>query len=641
MAEIYRNPNGNFEIVTPLIDVSSDDDEYLSGKASELDSNTIIIYYHNATVWTAATFSGTPVELGSTGVYSIQILSSFFTARDESYPIFIKIVDDAGTKTWKDTGIIIQSNMKMEKLEVSRSDSNPAVKFNNGSSGNAFDLNSSTGYGIRVTSGSKALSLESINNEGLNITSTNGKAVQITASADQGINVTSYSECIELSSSNSLTGLKAQRVYLTGASGLSTLHIIGSGSAPAVSITHSTDKGVFISAATTGLEVITTGGAAVKFTANNDTGLLVSGLTGATISGTSFQGLVITSNNTNDAVQFYNSGTGRALRILSSSPDETWLVQNSGNGHATKMDCTVASAFQMRSTGDKDIDAAEITDILTDTNEIQGKVPAVGPIASQADVQSLSNNTRYRISVPTFAKIPDSSFIMVPVSIYFLDDDGLPYDPDDSEVALQIRAVNQQAYKTTLYDDEAGTTPASLNSTFSPSYYDVIKITTGEYMSYLKIASTETVDTWSLKFKFEESTNEITLPSQISILDEVSVITLDDSSTNRQIIAKSLKVEEIPDAEVSGSIYKDLKDGIDSTVAKLPATGTISNYSMSTTVDGRTMEYINKLILAMFTGKYVKDSPVDGQLTIMEQDNTTPLAIMAITETQRTRISPV
>jgi len=281
---------------------------------------------------------------------------------------------------------------------------------------------------------------------------------------------------------------------------------------------------------------------------------------------------------------------------------------------------------------------AETVLIVEDTNQIQGVTPGT-VISTQVDVQALQNNTRYRISVPSFIQIPYSSNIMVPISIYFLDDDGLPFDPDSSEVAIQVRAVNQQAYKTFMYNDEPGSTPASLNGTFSPSYYTIIKLGTGEYQTYFKIPSTETVDTLQLKFKFKEATNEITLPVQTNLVKQVDLVTLDDSSANRQVVGKAMKVENISESEVSGSIYKDIKDDTAAVVAKLPS-GDISDYSLATTVDGRTIEYMNELILSMFTGRYRKDFPSAGQLTIYKQNNSTVLAVVAITPTERTRITP-
>jgi len=166
---LFRNPNGDFELIFPLIDIALADESFVTGKASELDSNTVIIIYHNATVWTTASFaSGTPVEIGgSTGVYHITILNSWFTARDEDYPIFIKIEDDAGSKTWKTIPITIEGKLKLEKLELEAGNVNhPSMKVI------GLELESSTGqeaFNLRDPNGSGCLNLFADGNSCINI----------------------------------------------------------------------------------------------------------------------------------------------------------------------------------------------------------------------------------------------------------------------------------------------------------------------------------------------------------------------------------------------------------------------------------------------------------------------------------------
>ena len=166
---LFRNPNGDFELIFPLIDPTNADERFVTGKASELDSNTIIIIYHNATIWTTTSFaSGTPVEIGgSAGVYHITILNSWFTARDEDYPIFVKIEDDTATKTWKTIPITIEGKLKLEKLELEAGNVNhPSMKVI------GLELESSTGqeaFNLRDPNGSGCLNLFADGNSCINI----------------------------------------------------------------------------------------------------------------------------------------------------------------------------------------------------------------------------------------------------------------------------------------------------------------------------------------------------------------------------------------------------------------------------------------------------------------------------------------
>lgn len=205
-------------------------------------------------------------------------------------------------------------------------------------------------------------------------------------------------------------------------------------------------------------------------------------------------------------------------------------------------------------------------------------------------------------------------------------------------MAIQIRAINAQTLKTALFDDEAGTVSATASVTFV-GFWQLNRLGVGRYQTFYKLPSTESADQWNLKFQLEESTVLLEYPQNISIVESLAAIELDDSVANRQIIAKSLKVEDVSsDAEVSGSIYKDLKDPLDSIVVKLP-TGTISDYGLSTaSSDGVTTEQLHKFLASMFNGRSRKDFPAAGDITYYERDNTTVLSQVTITTAERTRV---
>lgn len=89
---------------------------------------------------------------------------------------------------------------------------------------------------------------------------------------------------------------------------------------------------------------------------------------------------------------------------------------------------------------------------------------------------------------------------------------------------------------------------------------------------------------------------------------------------------------------VAGSVYKDIKDGVDAVVAKLPS-GTISDLALTSLIDGQPLSYVLELVMALVNGRYLKDSPVNGQMTVFKRDNATVLTIIQITETEGTRVS--
>ena len=77
---------------------------------------------------------------------------------------------------------------------------------------------------------------------------------------------------------------------------------------------------------------------------------------------------------------------------------------------------------------------------------------------------------------------------------------------------------------------------------------------------------------------------------------------------------------------------------LDAIVAKLPASGAISNLQIDTTFDGVRLDRSFENINAMFNGKFSKDVPTDGQITFYKRDNATPLSIVSVSDTERNRI---
>lgn len=576
--EIFRDANNNFQIIFPLTDRTVGD--FVTGMAAQLDVNTILPYYYNlSSAWVAATFSGTVVEIGSKGYYHMTFLTSWFTSRNLGYPITVMLIDDAGTKQWKDQSIIIQPNLEVNTWHVTRDDGTPAFKLQNttglalsviSSAGKAGLIDGQSGIGLDIQGSTEALKLTSDTTIGLSIIG-NVDGMKVVGTTGKALHLQSDQQALHLDSLTSGIGLQSNSIKL------------------------------------------------------DNTGFAVVPLDIYAATGKGFNVRALTST----AVEFESMGGGGiGMKVK-------------GHGNGMEIDGGVAGdALRLTGAGgSKDISAKEIDNLTTKTNAIHTELPIVGPIASQGDVQALSNNTRVRLSVPTFVQIPESGDTMIPIQLYYFDAAGDPADPDNNEVSLQARAVNGAAYKIAFFDDEAGVTGATVSTTFTPNYFKLVKLATGQYQTFYKLPSTENTDIWALIFKLEDTAVELAFPANMGILEEVPVLTLDDSSANRQIIAKSMKIEDVAgESPVSDSVYKDIIDDTNAIVSKLPS-GNISGLDLTSIIDGQTLEYVLELVMALVNGRYLKDSPVAGQLTIFKRDSATVLTIIQITETEGTRIS--
>ena len=202
-SEIYRNLLSNFQLVFPL----TMGGEAIPGKSSEIDANTVLMYYRNTSNnWVTTTYSGSPVEIGSLGIYTITILSSWFTNRDDTYPIVVAIIDDTGIKTWDDRIIVINPQLELEKLKIKNANayeasleihgmglqattgfnglqiqssySQPAVHIE-ADSDNAFEIASNSGYALYLGGETKGLYINSNAGEGFHIESFGGEAIKL------------------------------------------------------------------------------------------------------------------------------------------------------------------------------------------------------------------------------------------------------------------------------------------------------------------------------------------------------------------------------------------------------------------------------------------------------------------------------
>lgn len=80
-----------------------------------------------------------------------------------------------------------------------------------------------------------------------------------------------------------------------------------------------------------------------------------------------------------------------------------------------------------------------------------------------------------------------------------------------------------------------------------------------------------------------------------------------------------------------------IDSNVDAIVSKLPTSGLI--LSSSESIDGESVSYIFELMMAIANGRYAIDVPAANKVTFYKRDNTTPLTVVSLTSSQRTRDS--
>jgi hypothetical protein len=70
----------------------------------------------------------------------------------------------------------------------------------------------------------------------------------------------------------------------------------------------------------------------------------------------------------------------------------------------------------------------------------------------------------------------------------------------------------------------------------------------------------------------------------------------------------------------------------------LPTSGRISNFALTDQIDSIPVSSIFEMVMCMANGRFKKDYPNVGDITMYKRDNNTPLFIVHVTETERTRV---
>lgn len=126
---------------------------------------------------------------------------------------------------------------------------------------------------------------------------------------------------------------------------------------------------------------------------------------------------------------------------------------------------------------------------------------------------------------------------------------------------------------------------------------------------------------------------------------------LDNINGDTDAIVAKLPSGTMTDASTMASGFSSLGAGItmldgkidiaqidlDAIAAKLPA-GMLSDVTLATTIDGVTLESIWEDLLAMANGRFKINIPEAGKITFYKRDNVTPLFVVNVTDSERTRV---
>jgi len=287
--------------------------------------------------------------------------------------------------------------------------------------------------------------------------------------------------------------------------------------------------------------------------------------------------------------------------------------------------------------------------IYADTQAITGKLPTNNIMGSSVKtdkddeidstlsiVQNIQNNTRCVVGLPAHFYIPESSYTVYKIVVNLYDTQGAMEDPDNQEFAILMETANAISKVGLLYKEYACTNLLDVAPNFT-NYKKLMRVGdngdgTGQYYCFVKIASTEITTELMYDFACYENggyplhfvrSNNITIA-------QVGDVTLEDSVENKQIIASSLRSEDVSAIPVvTGSILKDLQIRFSALPTEF----------LNTPLDGVTLSTIYQLVMAMANGRIKKDFPNTGDLTFYKRDNSTVMTVTHTTSSERSRIS--
>jgi hypothetical protein len=175
-----------------------------------------------------------------------------------------------------------------------------------------------------------------------------------------------------------------------------------------------------------------------------------------------------------------------------------------------------------------------------------------------------------------------------------------------------------------------------------PTYFEMVRVGVGEFAIVLMVTNSFDEGSYTVHFKYGENSEIQVFTRGVEILNPgtgtIPPVLLADNSTNWRVIARSMKSFATQDySAVPESIVSIILTEIAKVVNKLPG-GNISDLSLDNIVDGVVLREIFALIKSWVNGRFTVDTGT-GDVTFYKHDNVTPLTVVHVTETTRTRIS--
>jgi len=262
----------------------------------------------------------------------------------------------------------------------------------------------------------------------------------------------------------------------------------------------------------------------------------------------------------------------RTSLVITSSPGFTGLADTDANkkviANAVRENVPGMSAVASGSVQQDIVDEIDINE--NKINNIEVKLPVAGLIASQLDVQSIQNNTRFVSSIPVYFLVPEIDNNVYKIKVHFYDTNGSMEDPDDSEFSIDVETADGTDKNPILYKDFACSNPLD-NSTKFTGYKEMERENVGIFFFYIKVNYTEVEAQFVYDFACEEQSIPLHYSrSNLLLLDAPGFSELADTDANKRVIADSIR-ENIPGMATveDGSIQDELVDEINENEAKI------------------------------------------------------------------------
>lgn len=599
--ELLRKSNTASAAVFPLVSLAARPD-FKSGATFE--AGDVKVIRHTGGAWNVANIGTLPVEISTTGNYYIPLTATELNPDDTKYPVIVKIVDQTNPKVWDDTEIII-SFVRSDDIATLLTDTGLIKGYTD-----TLETVLGSPAGASMSADIAAVKADCVTIKGYtdSIEGVLGTPVGASLSADIAavkadcVTIKGYTDSVEGSLTTALADLVTIKNYTDSIEG-----VLG------------TPAGASVSADV----------AAVKadcVTIKSYTDTVEASLTTALAD-------LVTLKGYTDSLE---TGVGSVLSDTSVLKADTTTIKSDLS--TTKSDVATIKS-KLPAAGDIIAADADMDDVKSKVTTIYTALPAAtATIASQNDVLAIQNNTNFAASVASPIILPAvGDEVWVPITCQLRDESGNMEDPDSNELTIQVRADAAFSFFTALYTDRNGDTLLTASSTFT-DFYKLTRISQGVYEGWMKVTSGCFAGSYTITFKYKESTitQVYTRNTEMTQKDANLNVVLANNADNKLVIAQAMKESDVSESTVvDGSIMHDLLTDLSTIINKLPA-GTISDLSLSTTVENVTLSTILSLMMAMVDGKYVINTD-DGTITFLRRDNTTPITVVTVTETTRVR----